>query len=132
MPSRTRIWSTPSSTTTRRRRSTRSCARCRAAAAGIKPGAPDPARTGEGRGVSDRPPSWGIEPVPERLRTLSALDNGMLWSSLGLSLLVLVAGTFLVPALSLPQALLAIVVGGVFGNVLLGLAAFIGADARVP
>lgn len=82
--------------------------------------------------MSDRTPSWGIEPVPERLRTLGALDNGMLWSSLGLSLLVLVAGTFLVPALSLPQALLAIVVGGIFGNVLLGLAAYIGADARVP
>ena len=82
--------------------------------------------------MSDRTPSWGIEPVPERLQTLGALDNGMLWSSLGLSLLVLVAGTFLVPALSLPQALLAIVVGGIFGNLLLGLAAYIGADARVP
>ena len=82
--------------------------------------------------MSDRTPSWGIEPVPERLRTLGALDNGMLWGSLGLSLLVLVAGTFLVPALSLPKALLAIVVGGIFGNVLLGLAALIGADARVP
>jgi putative hydroxymethylpyrimidine transporter CytX len=82
--------------------------------------------------VSDRTPSWGIEPVPERLRTLGALDNGMLWGSLGLSLLVLVAGTFLVPALSLRQAVLAIVVGGVFGNALLALAALIGADARVP
>ena len=56
----------------------------------------------------------------------------MLWGSLGLSLLVLVAGTFLVPALSLPKALLAIVIGGIFGNILLGLAALIGADARVP
>jgi putative hydroxymethylpyrimidine transporter CytX len=56
----------------------------------------------------------------------------MLWGSLGLSLLVLVAGTVLVPALSLPSALLAILVGGLFGNVLLGLAAAIGAEARVP
>jgi putative hydroxymethylpyrimidine transporter CytX len=56
----------------------------------------------------------------------------MLWSSLGLSLLVLVAGAFLVPALSLPDALLAILVGGVFGNALLGFAAAIGAEARVP
>jgi NCS1 family nucleobase:cation symporter-1 len=56
----------------------------------------------------------------------------MLWGSLGLSLLVVVAGTTLVPALSLPDALLAILVGGVFGNVLLGLAAAIGADAGVP
>src|SRR5579884_796418 len=56
----------------------------------------------------------------------------MLWGSLGLSLLVLVAGAFLVPALSLPEALLAILVGGIFGNALLGCAAAIGAEARVP
>ena len=82
--------------------------------------------------MSDRTPSWGITPVPERLRTLGALENGMLWSSLGLSLLVLVAGAFLVPALSLPEALLAILVGAIFGNALLGAAAAIGAEARVP
>ncbi len=82
--------------------------------------------------AEERTPSWGITPVPERLRTLGALDTTMLWGSLGLSLLVLVAGTVLVPALSLKQALLAILVGGVFGNVLLGLAALIGADAGVP
>ncbi|HEX4324806.1 MAG TPA: cytosine permease [Gaiellaceae bacterium] len=80
----------------------------------------------------DRAPAWGITPVPARLRTLGALENGMLWSSLGLSLLVLVAGAFLVPGLSLPQALLAILVGGLFGNVLLGFAAGIGAEAGVP
>jgi nucleobase:cation symporter-1, NCS1 family len=82
--------------------------------------------------MSERTPSWGISPVPDRLRTLGALENGMLWSSLGLSLLVLVAGAFLVPALSLPKALLAILVGGVFGNALLGFAAAVGAEARVP
>jgi NCS1 family nucleobase:cation symporter-1 len=82
--------------------------------------------------MDERTPSWGITPVPERLRTLGLLDNAMLWGSLGLSLLVLVAGTVLVPALSLPDALLAILVGGVFGNALLGLAALVGADARVP
>jgi nucleobase:cation symporter-1, NCS1 family len=80
----------------------------------------------------ERAPSWGISPVPERLRTLGGLENGMLWSSLGLSLLVLVAGAFLVPSLSLPEALLAILVGGIFGNALLGCAAAIGAEAGVP
>src|SRR5246127_2900727 len=70
----------------------------------------------KGGAIEDRAPSWGITPVPERLRTLGGLENGMLWSSLGLSLLVLVAGAFLVPALSLPEALLAILVGGIFGN----------------
>src|SRR3954469_5957294 len=82
--------------------------------------------------MSERTPSWGITPVPDRLRMLGALENGMLWSSLGLSLLVLVAGAFLVPALSLPKALLAILVGGIFGNVLFGFAAAVGAEARVP
>ena len=82
--------------------------------------------------MSDRTPSWGIEPVPDRLRTLGGADTTMLWGSLGLSLLVLVAGTVLVPALSLRAALLAILVGGIFGNALLGLAALLGAEARVP
>ncbi len=82
--------------------------------------------------MTERAPAWGITPVPDRLRTLGGLENGMLWSSLGLSLLVLVAGAFLVPALPLPEALLAILVGAIFGNVLLGLAAAMGADAGVP
>jgi NCS1 family nucleobase:cation symporter-1 len=82
--------------------------------------------------MSERTPSWGITRVPDRLRTFGAVENGMLWSSLGLSLLVLVAGAFLVPALSLPEALLAILVGGIFGNALLGFAAAIGAEAGIP
>jgi NCS1 family nucleobase:cation symporter-1 len=45
---------------------------------------------------------------------------------------VIVIGALLVPALSLPEALLAIVVGAVAGNLLLGLAAAIGAEAGVP
>lgn len=80
----------------------------------------------------ERTPAWGIEPVPARLRVLGPLDTGLLWGNLGVSLLVLVAGTYLVPALSLPQALLAILVGSVIGNTMLGLAGMIGADARVP
>ena len=49
--------------------------------------------------------SWGIEPVPERLRVLGGVDLGLLWGNLGVSLLVIVAGAILVPALSLPAAL---------------------------
>ena len=70
--------------------------------------------------------SWGITPVPDRLRTLSALDIGLLWGSLGISLLVIVAGTFLA-ALGLQRALLATAVGAVLGCALLGLAGLIGA-----
>jgi nucleobase:cation symporter-1, NCS1 family len=75
--------------------------------------------------------SWGVTPVPERLRTLSGIDVGFLWGSLGISLLVLVAGTFLA-ALGLKEALLSIAVGAVLGCALLGLAGLIGAERRVP
>lgn len=77
-------------------------------------------------------PSWGIEPVPERLRVLGLLDTGLLWGSLGMSLLVVVAGVGLVPYLSLRDAVASILVGGVVGNLMLALAALIGTDARVP
>jgi NCS1 family nucleobase:cation symporter-1 len=82
--------------------------------------------------MDDRAPAWGIEPVPDRLRVLGLGDTMLLWGSLGVSLLVIVLGALLVPALSLPQALLAIVVGGVIGNAMLGVAGLIGADGRVP
>jgi putative hydroxymethylpyrimidine transporter CytX len=82
--------------------------------------------------LDERTPNWGITPVPERMRILSGLDLTLLWGSLGVSLLVVVAGALLVPALSLPQALLAILVGGLIGNAMLGAAGLIGADARVP
>jgi nucleobase:cation symporter-1, NCS1 family len=78
------------------------------------------------------PGSWGVEPVPERLRVLGTLDTGLLWGNLGVSLLVIVAGAALVPALSLPAALVAIAIGCVIGNLALGTAGAIGADARVP
>src|SRR5918911_2723265 len=80
----------------------------------------------------DETPAWGIEPVPERLRVLGFLDSFLLWGNLSVSLLVIVAGALLVPALSLKLALLAILVGALFGNLMLGFAGAIGADARVP
>ena len=82
--------------------------------------------------MDERMPSWGITPVPERLSVLGLFDSLLLWGNLSVSLLVIVIGALLVPALSLRDALLAIVVGAVVGNVLLGLAAMIGADGRVP
>ena len=84
-------------------------------------------------------PSWGIEPVPDRLRVLSTFDGFLLWANLSVSLLVIVAGAFLVLpegqgglALSLPVAIAATVAAAVVGNALLGLAGLIGADGRVP
>src|SRR5580765_5083242 len=80
----------------------------------------------------DKTPAWGIEPVPERLRVLGFLDTFLLWGNLAVSLLVIVAGALLVPALSLKEALLVIVIASVVGSLLLGAAAAVGTDARVP
>ena len=84
----------------------------------------------KGGALSDETPSWGIEPVPERLRVLGFADSFLLWLNLGISLLVLVAASYF--GLSLKQALLATLVGGLIGNTMLALAGMIGADARVP
>ena len=74
----------------------------------------------------------GIRPVPENLRVLGTLDTGLLWGTCGVSLLVVVAAAALVPRLSLPDALVAIVAGCVIGNLMLATPAAIGAQARVP
>src|SRR5512133_428954 len=75
-------------------------------------------------------PNWGVEPVPERLRVLGTTDTFLLWTNFGISILVLVSASYL--GLSLKQALLATVLGGVIGCTMLAVAALIGADARVP
>jgi putative hydroxymethylpyrimidine transporter CytX len=75
-------------------------------------------------------PNWGITPVPERLRVLGLVDTTLLWTNLGVSLLVLVLPAYF--DLSLRDALAATVVGGLIGNGMLALGALIGADGRVP
>ena len=80
--------------------------------------------------MSTDTPAWGIEPVPERLRVLGFFDSFLLWTNFGVSILVLVSASYL--GLSLKQALLATLVGGLIGNAMLGVAGLIGADARVP
>ena len=82
--------------------------------------------------MSERTPTWGIDPVPDRLRVLGALDLTMLWGSLGVSLLVLVIGAFVLPGLTVGEALLAVLLGSAIGNAMLGVAGSIGADGRVP
>ena len=75
-------------------------------------------------------PQWGIEPVPERLRVLGLMDTTLLWTNLGISLLVLVLPAYF--DLPLRDALAATLVGALIGNLMLAVAALIGADARVP
>jgi NCS1 family nucleobase:cation symporter-1 len=82
--------------------------------------------------MSARDGSWGIAPVPDRLRVLSGLDLTLLWGNLGVSLLVVVTAALIVPGLSLPVGLAAILVGSLVGNLMLGMGGLIGADGRVP
>jgi nucleobase:cation symporter-1, NCS1 family len=74
----------------------------------------------------------GLEPIAREGRQLGAWGFAVLWGDLGIGLLVLLAGSFLVPALSLPQALGAIVVGSVIGVILLGLMGLVGSQTGLP
>jgi len=74
----------------------------------------------------------GIERVPDRFRILGFFDYFVLWADFGVGLLVLVAGTFLVPGLGLWEAIAAILVGTLIGNVMLGLAGVVGSDNAIP
>jgi len=78
------------------------------------------------------PPTWGIDPVPAEHRRLRWFDIFVLWSSLGVGLLVLEAGALLVPGLSLSQAFLAIIIGTAIGTLLLALVGILGSDHGVP
>jgi len=80
--------------------------------------------------MEEQTPSWGITPVPERLRVLGLFDTTLLWGNLGISLLVLVLPAYF--DLSLKDALAATLVGGLIGNAMLATAALVGADGRVP
>src|SRR6266566_4628747 len=82
--------------------------------------------------MTEQTPSWGITPVPDRLRVLGLFDSLLLWGNLSVAAVSFEKKALLVPALSLRDALLAILVGGLVGNTLLAVAALIGADARVP
>lgn len=75
---------------------------------------------------------WGIEPVPAEARQLGFWDYVVLWGDLGIGLLVLLAGSFLVPGLSLGHALVAIILGSVIGVALLALAGVAGSQTGVP
>jgi NCS1 family nucleobase:cation symporter-1 len=69
-----------------------------------------------------------LTPVPQDRRAFGAFDAFSLWFSLGIGLLVLQAGAFLVPGLSLGAAFAAIVTGTLLGVVLLAAAGVVGAD----
>ena len=78
------------------------------------------------------PPEWGIEAVPRDNRVLRFMDFLVLWGDLGIGLLVMLTGTFLVPGLGLGSALLAIVIGSAAGSLLLALVGAVGSSTGAP
>jgi nucleobase:cation symporter-1, NCS1 family len=84
------------------------------------------------RAVERETPEWGIRPVPADLKRFGGWDLAVLWGDLSIGLLVLVSGALLVPALGLPSAAFAILVGTAIGVVPLGLVAAAGAREAVP
>ena len=77
-------------------------------------------------------PEWGVDPVPDNLRRFGVFDGFVLWFNLGVSLLLPIVAAFLVPGLSFRSAALAIVVGVLIGNAMLGYAGHIGAATGAP
>ncbi|MGH2760712.1 MAG: purine-cytosine permease family protein [Actinomycetota bacterium] len=77
-------------------------------------------------------PDWGVDPVPTNLRRLGTFDTAALWGNLGISLLLPIVAAFLVPGLSFGQAVAAILVGVVIGNLMLAYAGRIGAATGAP
>ncbi len=78
------------------------------------------------------PPEWGTDPVPIEKRILKSTDYFVLWSSLAVGLLVLQAGSLLVPGLSVLQAVLVALLGSVIGSVMLALAGGLGSKYGIP
>ncbi len=74
-------------------------------------------------------PNEALSPVAASQRVFQWHDHASLWFSLGVGLLVMQMGAYLVPAMGTQQALLAIVAGSLLGAGLLGWVAKIGCDS---
>ncbi len=80
----------------------------------------------------------GATPAEERTlrqaqgRLFGILDHAALWGSLGISLYVMPFGSLLVPALSLKEALAAVVVAAILGSLLLAAVAAVAAHSGLP
>jgi putative hydroxymethylpyrimidine transporter CytX len=85
-----------------------------------------------GNVVEREAPAWGIRRVPPEARRFSGLDLAVLWGDLSVGFLVMVTGALLVPAMGLPRALLAIVLGSAIGCVPLALVGAAGEREGLP
>jgi putative hydroxymethylpyrimidine transporter CytX len=69
-----------------------------------------------------------LTPIPADQRVFNTLAHASLWFSLGVGLLVIQVGSFLMPAMSLPAALVAIGIGSIVGAGLLAWVGKLGCD----
>ena len=81
--------------------------------------------------ISENNSDIGINPINERNKTLTGKDFFFLWSSLGVGLLVISAGSFIYTS-NILDALFVIILGSIVGSILLGLAGKIGSDNSIP
>ena len=70
-----------------------------------------------------------LTPVGEDARVFSGFSHASLWFSLGVGLLVMQVGAYLVPAMGTRDAWLAIVIGSLVGSALLAATAKLGCDS---
>ena len=73
----------------------------------------------------------GINPIDKKNKTLTGKDFFVLWSSLGVGLLVISAGSFIYTS-NILMRLFVIILGSIVGSILLGLAGKIGSDHSIP
>ena len=78
--------------------------------------------------MANTSPNPALEPVANEQRVFSGLSHTSLWFSLGVGLLVMQVGAYLVPAVGTRDAMLAIVVGSLLGSGLLAWTAKVGCD----
>lgn len=74
---------------------------------------------------------FGTNPLDSKYKVLSGKNFFVLWSSLGIGLLVISAGSF-ISSSNIAEAITAIIIGSVVGSILLALAGRIGSDHSVP
>jgi len=75
------------------------------------------------------PANEALAPIAPDRRVFQWRDHASLWFSLGVGLLVMQVGAYLMPALGTKEALIAIVAGSIVGAGLLGWVAKLGADS---
>ena len=74
-------------------------------------------------------PNTALSPLPVSERSFGLFDHAALWLSLGVGLLVMQVGAYLVPAIGTQQAALVIVLGSILGAGLLAWTAMLGCNS---